>query len=287
MDKALKGKKIGLALGGGGARGAAHIGVIKALETANIPIHAIAGTSIGALVGGWYATHGEISSLEDIFLGIRKQDLTSSLKLYWKRDGVLFSNPAVVETVEGKLEGKKFADCRIPFAVVSTDVKTGEEVIIKEGSLSDAIRASSAVPFVFKPVSINGKLLMDGGFVNPVPVDVVKKMGVDFVIAVDVNRGWADITENPAKLINIPKMIDKLMAAIEYQLARKELEDADVVLRPIVMSFDWLDFFRSKEIIAAGAEETRRNLDAIYKKAHYPPVPKSTFAKFMDFIFRS
>jgi NTE family protein len=287
MDKSLKGKKIGLALGGGGARGIAHIGVIKALETAGIPIHAIAGTSMGALVGGWYAVHGEISSLERIFLNIKKEDMVSSLKMYWRRDGTLFKDKDVTEMVERKMKGKHFKDCLIPFAAVATDVKSGEEVIIKEGSVSEAIHASSAIPFIFKPVSMDGRLLMDGGFVNPIPADVVRKMGVDFVIAVDVTRGWVDITEGSSGLMDIPRTIDRLMTAIEYQIGRKQLEGTDMVLHPDVMSFSWLDFFRSKEIISAGAEEVIRNLGEIDKKTSYPPIPKSIFAKFMDFIFRN
>ncbi len=286
LSQVVKGKKIGLALGGGGARGVAHIGVIKALNTAKIPIHAIAGTSMGAIIGAWYAIHGEINSIEDIFLDIKEKDMVSSLKLYWRRDGILFRDPKVAKAVEKGIEDKKFKDCMVPFEVVATDIKNGDEVILKEGDISEAVRASSAVPFIFKPVSINNRLLIDGGLVDPVPVEAVRKMGADFVIAVDVTRGWLDITESPARLIDIPKVIDKVMTAIEYQIARKQLEGADMVLKPEVMSFDWLDFPHSKEMIIAGAEEVRRNLSEIYRRTGYAAAPKSIFTRFMDFVLR-
>ncbi|MCL4405001.1 patatin-like phospholipase family protein [Patescibacteria group bacterium] len=286
MDKVFAGKKVGLALGGGGARGMAHIGVIKALEAAAIPIHAVAGTSVGALVGGWYALHGEVDSLADVVLGIKKRDMISSLNFYLRRDGMLFKNPAIEETVKDKIKNKQLKDCVMPFAAVATDVKSGEKVIIESGSLYEAIQASSAVPFVFKPASVGGRLLMDGGFVDPIPADVVKSMGADFVIAVDVTRDWTDISGGLPGLMDIPKMVDKVMEAIEYQIARDQLGAADIILHPAVIPFSWLDFYRSEEIIEAGARETRRNISKICRKAGYPPMPKSTFAKFIDFLSR-
>lgn len=264
----------------------AHIGVIKALEAAAIPIHAVAGTSVGALVGGWYALHGEVDSLADVVLGIKKRDMISSLNFYLRRDGMLFKNPAIEETVKDKIKNKQLKDCVMPFAAVATDVKSGEKVIIESGSLYEAIQASSAVPFVFKPASVGGRLLMDGGFVDPIPADVVKSMGADFVIAVDVTRDWTDISGGLPGLMDIPKMVDKVMEAIEYQIARDQLGAADIILHPAVIPFSWLDFYRSEEIIEAGARETRRNISKICRKAGYPPMPKSTFAKFIDFLSR-
>lgn len=280
----LKEKRIGLALGGGGARGVAHIGIIKALQRANIPIHAVVGTSVGALIGGWYATHGEVDSLENMFLKINKKDIVSSTRLFLKRDGVLFKDPAMERVIEGKMKGKFFKDSNIPFAVIATDIKTGDEVIIKEGLISEAVRASIAVPFVFKPVSLHGKLLMDGGLSNPIAVDVVKNMGVDIVIAVDVSRGWINFVDE--NLTDIPKMVDKMMMAIQYQIARKQLRDADIILRPEVEAYTWLDFHRAAELVRAGREEVERKLPDIHKITGYDPVPLSMFSKFMDFIFR-
>ena len=276
--------KIGLALGGGGARGLAHIGVIKALEAASIPIHAIAGTSMGALVGAWYAATKDIRSLEDVFLKIREKDMAPLTKIFWKHDGVLFKNKTVADAVESGVKGKRFKDCLIPFAAVATNVKNGDEIIMKDGSLSEAVRASIAVPFVFPPVQSDSKLLMDGGFVNPIPADIVRNMGVNFVIAVDVTTGWVNISEEAIDLSNAYKLMDRVITAIEYQIARERLQDADLVVHPAVSHFDWLDFPQAAEIIRAGEGETRRHLKDIYFKTGYTAPPKTAFDKFIDFL---
>ncbi|MBI3638610.1 patatin-like phospholipase family protein [Candidatus Wolfebacteria bacterium] len=186
-DKEFKKLKVGLALGGGGAKGLAHIGVIKALEAAGIKIDFISGTSMGSLIGGFYAATGDVRVLEELFLKLKKGDIFPMSKLLRKRDGNLFRDKSIIELLEADIKGVKIKDCKIPFAAVATDVKNGEDVIIKKGSLTDAIRASSALPVVFAPVSMGGKLLMDGGFSNPVPADVCRDMGAEIVIAVDVS----------------------------------------------------------------------------------------------------
>ncbi len=280
----MKTKKIGLALGGGGARGLAHIGVLKALEAANIPIHAIAGTSMGALVGAWYAATGEIRQLEDIFLKVREGDMASTTKIFWKHDGVLFKNKAITDTVENGIKGKQFKDCIIPFAAVATDVKNGDEIVMSDGNVSEAVHASIAVPFVFPPVQSDSRLLMDGGFVNPVPADIVRKMGADFVIAVDVTTGWVNISEQAIDLKNAYRFMDKVITAIEYQVARERMQSADLIIHPAVSNFDWLDFPRAGEIIRTGYDETRRSLKSIYKKTGYVAPIRTPFDKFIDFL---
>ena len=182
-----KEKKVGLVLGSGAARGLAHIGVIKALMEDDVSIDMIAGTSIGALVGACYAKKGEISDFEEVILNMD-----------WKRLLQLADfNLAVM--VKGFVQGQKvkellktiigdieFKDLKIPLAVVATDVNTGEEVIIKKGSVAEAVRASISIPVVFMPVKFKDKFLIDGGIVNPVPVDVIKKMGATSIIACNV-----------------------------------------------------------------------------------------------------
>ncbi len=280
----MKPKKVGLALGGGGARGLAHIGVIKALEAANIPINAIAGTSMGALVGAWYATTGEVRSLEDIFLNIKEKDMSSTSKIFWKHDGAIFKNKTIAQMVEDGVNNRQFKDCLIPFVAVATDVKNGDEIILKDGSLYEAVRASIAVPFVFPPIQNDGRLLMDGGFVNPVPADIVRNMGVDFVIAVDVTTGWVNISEQAIDLRNAYKLMDKVITAVEYQIARERMQSANLIIHPAVHNFDWLDFPHADEIIRAGADEARRNLKDIYLKTGYVAPPKTPFDKFIDFL---
>lgn len=177
---------VGLALGSGSARGWAHIGVIRALTEAGIHVDYIAGTSIGALVGAVYASGG-IETLENVVL-----------QLDWKQIAYFFD---VVLPKSGLLDGKRVSafirrhvkeinieELPIPFWAVATDLGTGNEVILKEGDIIEAVRASISVPGIFTPVKKNGTILVDGGLVNPVPVSVAREMGADFVIAVDLNH---------------------------------------------------------------------------------------------------
>ena len=184
--KKIPSKKVGLALGSGSARGWSHIGVIRALAEAGIRVDYVAGTSIGALVGAVYAS-GEIDALEEVVL-----------QLDWKEIAYLFD---VVFPKSGLIDGKKVSvfiqnhvkkinidDLYLPFCAVSTDLTTGDEVAIREGNIIEAVRASISVPGIFTPVKKNDKIYVDGGLVNPVPVSVVREMGADFVIAVDLNH---------------------------------------------------------------------------------------------------
>jgi NTE family protein len=184
--KRLFAGKVGLALGSGSARGWAHIGVIRALTEAGIHVDYIVGTSIGALVGAVYASGG-IGNLENVIL-----------QFDWKQIAYFFD---VVLPKSGLLDGKRISafirrhvkeinieELPIPFCAVATDLGTGNEVILKEGDIIEAVRASISVPGIFTPVKKNGTILVDGGLVNPVPVSVAREMGADFVIAVDLNH---------------------------------------------------------------------------------------------------
>ena len=284
-------KKIGLALGGGGAKGLAHIGAIKALEEAQIPIDFIAGTSMGALVGGWYALTGNIYAIEKLFLELKDKELLSSDKITAERDGHLFADETIVEMLEAGFQGKHFHDCRIPFAAVATDVEDGEQITIKEGSLTDAVRASIALPIAFRPVKTGGHLLMDGGFVDPVPADVVRDMGADVVIAVDVASRWMNMPSGDLKDItkvkNLYSFIYELVAGVEYHIAERVLKDADVVLKIPVATLDWLEFNRAQEIIERGEAEAKRNIRAIAKKTGYrTKIKKTAIEKIVEAIFR-
>ena len=286
--KNLNRKKIGLALGGGGAKGLAHIGVIKALQQAEIPIDYIAGTSMGALVGGWYAAKKNILLLENLFLQIDHKSIFPVEKMVKTKDGSLFQNKTIVELLESGIGRTKIEDCQIPFAAVATNVANGDEVIIKEGKLSDAIRASIALPVIFSPVKINDKLLMDGGLINPVPADILKEMGAEIVIAVDVSSRWLtsyDIKGEPVNFKNFYSLVSDVFSVLEYQIAKKILKEADIILRPPVINYDWLDFHRAKGIIEAGSGETKRNLEEIRKKTGYlKKEPETLFEKFINFL---
>jgi NTE family protein len=177
-------KKIGLALSGGGARGFAHVGVLKALADNDIPIDLVAGTSAGSFVGAAFASGMSVDEI--IALGPKISWFAMSGFSYSPRG--LLSNASMGKFIESSLPVKTFEDLKIPFAAVACDFERGEEVVLKEtGSLALAVRASCAIPGVFAPVShTDGRLLVDGGVISPMPTRAVKKLGSDIVIAVDL-----------------------------------------------------------------------------------------------------
>lgn len=191
--------KIGLALGSGSARGWSHIGVIRELEDAGIKIDYLAGTSIGAFVGAFYAS-GNLDYLEAFALQMDWKAIISFFDVGFPIRGLL-DGEKIYQLVSEEILTEKIEDTKIPFHTVATDLKTGKEYIFKNGSLVDAVRASISIPGIFTPF----KNLVDGGLVNPVPVDVVRNMGADIVIAVDLNH---DLVENQSKIKNEPS-IDK------------------------------------------------------------------------------
>lgn len=184
--KRIPSKKVGLALGSGSARGWAHIGVIRALSEAGIRADYIAGTSIGALVGAVYAS-GEIEALEEVVLQLDWKEIAYLFDVVFPKSG-LIDGKKVSVFIQNHVKKINIEDLSLPFCAVSTDLTTGDEVAIREGNIIEAVRASISVPGIFTPVKKNRTILVDGGLVNPVPVSVVREMGADFVIAVDLNH---------------------------------------------------------------------------------------------------
>ena len=179
-------KKIGLALGSGSARGWAHIGVIRALNDAGIQLDYVAGTSIGALVGAVYAS-GNIDSLEEVVLKLDWKQIAYFLDVVFPKSGLIDGNK-VADFIRTHVEEINIEELSLPFSAISTNLATGSEVVIQKGDIIEAVRASISVPGIFTPVRKNGTILVDGGLVNPVPVSVVREMGADFVIAIDLNH---------------------------------------------------------------------------------------------------
>ena len=280
----VKRKKIGLALGGGGAKGLAHIGVIKALKYAGIPIDYIAGTSMGAIIGGWYAATQDIEFFEGEILKVKSKDIFPLGEILKRKDGALFRGDSVFRLLDKNFGNIKIEDCKIPFSAIATDVKNGDEVVISKGKVSDAIRASSALPAVFSPVEIDKRLLLAGGNSNPVPADVVRKMGADYVIAVDVSSKWITSPDEALNVKDVFEMMSNTLSVIEYQLAKNILKKADVVLRPPVLSFGWLQFGRAEDIIRIGREEAELRLKDIRKGVGLKKPPRTFGEKFFDFL---
>ncbi len=210
--------KIGLALGSGAARGLAHIGVLKVLEKEKIPIDLIAGTSMGALVGGAYAVGMSVDEMEKIAMEVDWKRLGRLMDFVIPRAG--FINGKKVKTfIKTLVKNKKIEELKIPFATVATDIETGEEVVIQQGSIVEAIRASASIPGIFTPVRNGGKILVDGGLVNPIPISVVKKMGAGIIIAVNVISGPKRKTPSK-KLLSPASVLAKKNQSVKYNESR-------------------------------------------------------------------
>jgi NTE family protein len=234
----FKKKKVGLVLGCGGAKGLSHIGVIKFLEEMEIKIDFIAGASIGALIGGAYASGLSIKELEDIAL---ETDLTSTAKLFSPGFGKsgLVTGSKVQEFLTSKLDNKKIENLQIPFTAVATDIITGQEIHFNKGDLVEAIRASISIPIIFQPVIWNNIVLVDGGLVNPVPIDVARRMGADHIIAVNVlsSKNMPDIKHEKKR----PNKIDLEKPLEIIPVLQKKLED-------LIIDHKWIrNFIKHKE----------------------------------------
>ena len=279
-------KKVGLALGGGGARGLAHIGVIKELLRAGVSIDYIAGTSMGSIVGGWYAATKDIELLESIFLKLRYRDIFPIGEFFnAKKGAALFQGESAMKMLGPDFRNINIEECKIPFRAVATDMNNGDRVVLKTGKLADAVRASSSIPVLFPPVKIGEMLLADGGFSDPVPVDVVKEMGADVVIAVDVSSKWTNPSgDGSADIRNVYSMFSSALSIVSYQLTKEALANADVVLHPPISRFDWLEFGKGGEIMKVGAEEARLHLKKIREKLDMAQPKRTIGEKFMDFI---
>ena len=177
--------KLGLALGGGVARGWAHLGIVRALQRYGFVPDIIAGSSIGSLVGGAYLA-GQLETLEDWACGLNKVRIISYLD-FRMRSGGMIGGRALTEAMEKHMGGLKIEDLRSPFAAVATDLLTGHEVWLQSGNLVEAIRTSFSLPGIFEPMRVNGQWLVDGALVNPVPISVCRAMGAQMTIGVNLN----------------------------------------------------------------------------------------------------
>ncbi|MEO7539210.1 MAG: patatin-like phospholipase family protein [Pyrinomonadaceae bacterium] len=251
-------KKIGLALSGGGARGLAHVGVLSVLAEHGIPIDMIAGTSAGSIVGGALAAG---MSVDEIALMAAKISWTSVTRPSISPLGLL-SNAPMGRFLHRHLPVSKFEDLTIPFSVVMCDFERGEEVISNTtGDLIFAIRASCAVPGVFAPLKdADGRMLVDGGVVSPMPTDAVRKMGADVVIAVDLMACGATFRSRPRTLVGM--MFQSAMALLRAA-SRNQHYTADVVIEPRIAHLRPDEISKRDEFIALGKAATREKIAEI------------------------
>lgn len=270
-------KKVGLVLGGGGARGLAHIGVLRVLQRENIPIDLVAGASMGAIIGAALAACVPLEEIEAAALrvGARREQL--KLLDFKLRGRGLLRGTRVYRYLASLIKPElTFTDLCMPLAVTAVDILTGREVILSEGNVLEAIRATMSVPGIFEPVPRGDLLLVDGGILNNVPVDVARMMGADLVIAVDVfpafsqNLPGLPPVQAPLHTPFLPAWTEELMHVIlimisEITEARLRTQPADVILRPELPRDVHLltGFERAQEVFKAGEAATESALPQI------------------------
>ncbi len=292
IDKGEKARpRIGLVLGGGGARGAAHIGVLKVIEENKIPVDYIVGTSMGAIVGGLYASGMSPDEIEKTFNSIDWKDLFTDRP---SREDLSFRHKQARKQLidfemgfkkgkfvlpKGLIAGQKlgfllksmtlqvsdiedFDKLPIPFRPVATDIETGEMVVLKKGNLAEALRASMSVPAVFSPVEIDERVLVDGGIVKNLPVDIARQMGADIIIAVNVGVPLAK-REKLGSLIDITMQVVGIMTLQNVKEELSKIKEKDLLISPDLGDYTTSDFIKAQEIIKLGEAESRKFTDGL------------------------
>jgi NTE family protein len=245
-------KKVGLALGGGVARGPAHIGVLSVLEAANVPIDCVAGTSAGSVIGAVYCAGLELTQMRALARQMTWRQIASPV---WPRRG-LVSFERMEPWIEAYLGDLNLEDLPIPMAAVVTDIYTGEPVVLCEGRLATAVRASSSVPGVVEPLEMNGRLLCDGGISSNVPVDAARQLGADYVIGVDLFAPEYDGRGGPLGIG---------FSAIETLIRNtgSGVAKADCLIVPAISDHSYLRFDQGDAYIALGEAAARQKLPQI------------------------
>jgi NTE family protein len=260
-DKGLAGPSprpgIGLALGGGFARGFAHLGVLKVFEENKVPISHIAGSSVGSILGAAYASGAPLGRIIAACRALRFRDIA---RWHVTRLG-LASNQRLADLMNRVFDSKQFEQLRIPLAVVATDLTNGEPVVFTQGDLVDAIRASCAFPGLFEPVEIGTRCLADGGLVAPVPTRAARELGANYVVGISV--GMHD--GHRGAPTNVFQVVSRAVSAAQKHQLESWERHADLVLHPDVQSLAWDDFERADEAIEAGAAAALRALPRIKK----------------------
>jgi NTE family protein len=236
---------VGLALGGGAARGFAHIGVLQVLEEEGIKPQLVVGTSAGSLVAAFYASGKTGAQLTWLADSMDESQLTDWTLPFTNRG--MLRGEALGKYVNSQLNGLKIEDMKIPLGIVATDLQTGDGILFRRGDVATAVRASSAVPSVFEPVRIGGKDYVDGGLVSPVPVRYAKQMGAQYIIAVDISSRPED-----AKTSDIFKVLMQTFSIMGKSISQLELTQADVVVRPLLPDVGSAEFSARKKSIEAG-----------------------------------
>ncbi|HSG31928.1 MAG TPA: patatin-like phospholipase family protein [Thermodesulfobacteriota bacterium] len=255
--------RLGIALGGGGAKGYAHIGVLKAFSDMGIEFDVISGTSVGALVGAVYAS-GNLDRLEEIATKFSVLDIPLLLSPTISKQG-FFSGKKIETLLNELISEKNIEDLPKPFSAVCVDLNKPEIVTLSKGNLINAVRASISIPAIFTPIKSGKQLLVDGGVLEPVPVEATRNMGADIVIAVDLlskSKNFKDLQDG-----TILDIIQKTSIATQQGLTkfRMQLHPPDLIIEPDVSALGILDFKNGKKVIKIGKEETKKMIPHINK----------------------
>lgn len=248
--------KVAVVLGGGAARGFAHVGVLRILEQEKIPIDMIIGTSVGSLIGALYAANPNSLDLEWTAFKIEKEDIFDFSLLSAKWGTV--KGERIEEFINKKIGNKNIEQLKIPFAAVATYIYTGEKIVLDKGSVAKAVHASSAIPGVFVPVTHQGKFLVDGGVVENLPVETARAKGADIIIAVDIGKS----VYNP----NIASVFDVILQSVNimgHEINKSKARNADVLIEPNVGNVGITDFSQKKALIEAGMAATKKQIPRI------------------------
>jgi NTE family protein len=248
--------KLGLALGGGAARGFAHIGVIQVLEENGIKPDMVVGTSAGSVVAAFYASGKSGAQLQWLADSMDESQLTDWTVPFMSRG--MLRGEALGRYINTQLNGAKIEDLKIPLGIVATDLQTGDGILFRRGDIATAVRASSAVPSVFEPVRIGNKDYVDGGLVSPVPVLYARQMGADIVIAVDISSRPED-----AKTTDMLKVLLQTFSIMGKSISQLEMAQAEVVVRPAMSDVGSTEFAARKKSIEAGRAAMKLALPAL------------------------
>jgi len=262
-----KRKKVGLVLGSGGARGIAHVGVLKVLEREGIKIDYLVGCSMGSFIGACYALGFCLSDLEKEFKDFEKKRKVIKGLVDFSMKNSILKGEKVYKHIFRLVKNYTFKDLKIPFKIMVTDLENGDEVALSDGDLVKAIQASVSVPGIFPPVEINGRYFIDGGVTNPTPIDVADSMGADLIIGVDF------VSQRKKKYVSNPKMMTTLSRTfdiVRFQVLKFKMEkiaDKTILIKPkIRSSIDSFKFYNIKKFIQSGEEATEKVLDQIKKE---------------------
>ena len=244
-------KEIGLALGGGAVLGAAHVGVLRAIDDADISISHLSGTSIGAFVAAFYAFGKKCDEIQDIASQLDWMDITSiSLSRYG-----LLTNDKFGSLLVDHIGDKNIEDARIPLAFVATDAASGEKVVLKEGNVAEAVMASTCIPGIFQPIEINDRMLVDGGIVENVPLSTLRDLGAEYTIGVDLNAKHS--YEKPSNILDV---ILNSFHFVMMQSSKLQTKQADLLITPDLSKFSRSDIRQVGELMEAGYRDGTKAL---------------------------